>query len=158
MPRIKYYNTTTEQWEYADRVIMGSEGPKNVISFEEQALNDEQKLQARTNIGAVSGEEVNTAIENALGSGAGGVLRTSDVVNNLQSENIDKPLSANQGKILNTQLNQVRENIQSIQDTTNQLEESLSNLEFAPLYEYSDIDLVPGTSPLESGKLYFVYE
>lgn len=33
-----------------------------------------------------------------------------------------------------------------------------SDAKFAVKYEYSTIDLTAGTSPLETGKLYFVYE
>ena len=38
------------------------------------------------------------------------------------------------------------------------LEITLENIGAAPAYEYSQTDLTAGTSPLETGKLYFVYE
>lgn len=172
MPRIKYYDTNSGTWKYADKAIMGSEGPKNIISFEEQALNDEQKLQARINIGAVSNEEVNIAIENALGSGVGNVLKNSDVVDSLTSEVADKPLSANQGKVLNEAVVQVAEtsesaneqaqinkkNIEDLQQDFSELSNSLGDLNFAPKYQYGTEDLEAGVSELETGVLYFVYE
>ena len=52
MARIKYYNKQTGQWEYADNVLIS--GSTSAVEYVEQKLTEEQKEQARENIGAIS--------------------------------------------------------------------------------------------------------
>lgn len=52
MARIKYYNKQTGQWEYADNVLMP--GSASAVEYIEQVLTEEQKEQARKNIGAIA--------------------------------------------------------------------------------------------------------
>lgn len=179
MPRIKYFNPSTGLWEYADKIVGSTEAPK-AVSFAEQILSEQQKTQARTNIDAISKEEANSIVEEALGSGIGDVLKSSDVVDNLTSTSTNKPLSANQGNILNSAINsvssvanegknlgtsantQAQTNKKDIANLRQDFEDFSSsfgeNLEFAPKYLYGTEDLVAGSSALETGILYFVYE
>ena len=107
MPRIKYYDTDSGTWKYADKVISGGSSSNYNVQFVEQSLTDEQKAQVRNNIGAVSGEEVGDIVEEALVSGTGNLLRNADVIDNLTTTSTDKPLSANQGKVLNEAISSV---------------------------------------------------
>lgn len=175
MPRIKYYDIHSETWKYADKVINGSSGQGYNVQFVKQGLNPEQMAQARENIGAASQEEVSEIVDEVLGSGA--LLKTTDVVDNLTTTSTDKPLSANQGKVLNESISSVsqiandgkdlgtaantqaqtnKNNIESLNQSIININNSLSD--YAPKYTYGMDDLEAGSSPLETGKLYFVYE
>lgn len=177
MPRIKYYDTKSGTWKYADKVISGSSSSNYNIQFVQQSLTNEQKNQARNNIGAASEEEVSDIVEEVLGSGTGNLLRSTDIIDNLTTTSTDKPLSANQGKVLNEAISSVSQianegkglgaaanaqaqtnkgNIESLNQNIININESLNN--YAPKYEYGMDDLEAGSSPLETGKLYFVYE
>ena len=107
MPRIKYYDTKSGTWKYADKVISGSSSSNYNIQFVQQSLTNEQKNQARNNIGAASEEEVSDIVEEVLGSGTGNLLRSTDIIDNLTTTSTDKPLSANQGKVLNEAISSV---------------------------------------------------
>lgn len=52
MARIKYYNKQTGQWEYADNALIS--GSTSAVEYVEQELTEEQKEQARENIGAIT--------------------------------------------------------------------------------------------------------
>lgn len=166
MPRIKYYDTKSGTWKYADKVINGGSGSSYNVQFVEQNLTDEQKNQARNNIGAASEEEVSEIVEEVLGSGTGNLLRSTDVINNLTSTSTDKPLSANQGKVLKESLNstsqQIADQISDLQtDLQSDLQEiyqAIENINPNPNYSYGAEELIPGVSQLEEGRLYFVYE
>lgn len=60
-------------------------------------------------------------ITNFEGDSNVSILQPSDVVNNLNSTEIDKPLSANQGKILNTSITTINSNITSINNKISSL-------------------------------------
>lgn len=177
MPRIKYYDTHSGTWKYADRVINGSSGQGYNIQFVKQELNLEQMAQARENIGAASQEEVSEIVEEVLESETKKLLRSADIVDNLTTTSTDKPLSANQGKVLNEAISSVsqiandgkdlgaaanaqaqtnKSNIESLNQKVININNSLSN--YAPKYTYGTNDLEAGSSQLETGKLYFVYE
>ena len=184
MPRIKYYDEATGTWKYADKVINGSSGQGYNVQFVKQGLSPEQMTQARENIGAASQEEVSEIVDEVLGSGA--LLKTTDVVDNLTSEINNKPLSANQGKKLDEAISLVSEVVESLGGTVEQISQvaeeakSKANSNFDqieqltqvvnelsgiveelsanPGYTYGTEDLIAGTSPLETGKLHFVYE
>lgn len=184
MPRIKYYDVNSGTWKYADKVINGSSGQGYSVQFVKQGLNLEQMAQARENIGAASQEEVSEIVDEVLGSGA--LLKTTDVVDNLTTEVNDKPLSANQGKKLDEAIALVSEVVESLGGTVeqissvieetkdkadnnfsqieqltqvvNQLSDIVEELKANSGYTYGTEDLIAGTSPLETGKLHFVYE
>ena len=163
MSRIKYYDVDSGTWKYADKVISGGSGSNYNIQFVEQSLTDEQKNQARNNIGAASEEEVSNIVEEVLGSGTGNILRSADVIDNLTTTSTDKPLSANQGKILNESVKQVSSGVSSNSQEIEQISQDLQSLSNAitnlqPNFSYGTEDLEAGVSPLDTGKIYFVYE
>ena len=69
-------------------------------------------------------------------------VSVSDIVDNLTTANASKVLSANQGVV-----------IKALIDA---LSTEIANK--APAYSYGTDDMTAGTSELETGKLYFVYE
>lgn len=56
MARLKYYNSSTQTWEYADNVAAST--ATDAVLFVEQTINDQQKEQARKNIDAASSQDV----------------------------------------------------------------------------------------------------
>lgn len=163
MPRIKYYDTKSGTWKYADKVINGGSGSSYNVQFVEQNLTDEQKNQARNNIGAASEEEVSEIVEEVLGSGTGNLLRSTDVIDNLTTTSTDKPLSANQGKNLSESIEQVSQGVSSNSQEIEQVSQDLQSLSnvitnLQPNFSYGTEDLEAGVSPLDTGKIYFVYE
>lgn len=165
MPRIKYYDTNSGTWKYADRVVNGGSGSGSNynVQFVEQNLTDEQKNQVRNNIGAASEEEVSDIVEEVLGSGTGNLLRSTDIIDNLTTTSTDKPLSANQGKNLSESIEQVSQEVSSNSQEIEQVSQELQSLSntitnLQPNFSYGTEDLEPGVSPLDTGKIYFVYE
>lgn len=61
------YFTPEEIQDIAERAAEMVDVPDGTVLYTKQALADEQKAQARVNIGAVSETEVTTMINNALG-------------------------------------------------------------------------------------------
>ena len=98
---------------HAQSGIAVAEALESTLQFVEQELAEEQQAQARENIGAVSTEEVDTKLsavafidenDNESITDASTYLATSDIVDNLESTSAERPLSANQGRILNKKI------------------------------------------------------
>lgn len=54
----------------------------------------------------------------------------------------------------------VQEDVENLEDSVAEIQEAVSGAEgkFAPAYTYGTEDLEAGVTPLETGKLHFVYE
>lgn len=61
---------------------------------------------------------------------------------------------------INTSLEALQEDVDTLTASVEELQEAASGVEgkFAPAYTYGTDDLEAGTTPLETGKLHFVYE
>lgn len=61
---------------------------------------------------------------------------------------------------INTSLKAMQEDVDALTASVEELQEAASGVEgkFAPAYTYGTDDLEAGTTPLETGKLHFVYE
>ena len=61
---------------------------------------------------------------------------------------------------LSTSLAKAQEDVNALTASVEELQGTASdaNSKFAPAYTYGTDDLEPGTTPLETGKLHFVYE
>ena len=156
MPRIKYFDSNSNEWKYADQSFVGSTGQKDVLLYVQQSLTEEQKQQSRVNIGAVSVKDIQQSIEEAIGAEVETIVKESSIIDDLASTSIRRPLSANQGKVLNDLIVGVQGQIEETQSLITGISEELEGK--APLYIYSTTDLTAGTSPLATGVLYFVYE
>lgn len=57
-------------------------------------------------------------------------------------------------------LDAMQENVDALTESVEELQEAAfgEDGKFAPAYTYGTEDLEPGTTPLETGKLHFVYE
>ena len=61
---------------------------------------------------------------------------------------------------VNSSLETIQGNVDTLTDSVEELQEAASGSEgkFAPAYTYGTDDLEAGVTPLETGKLHFVYE
>ena len=84
-------------------------------------------------------------------------------VNNVFQPMVPEPESSDVGKVLVASSNgQVSwgdtSEFASKSEVADQIEKAIANLDIAPAYTYGTADLTAGSSILETGKLYFVYE
>ena len=78
----------------------------SAVKFSSQSLTDAQKAQARSNIGAVSTAEMNTAL--AL------KVNVSDIENDLTGTTAGKVLDARQGKVLDDKVSELKSAIDAV--------------------------------------------
>lgn len=76
----KDYFTEAEKAEIAQAAAGMVDAPEDVVLYTSQSLTAAQKTQARQNIGAVSAEEVNAAINNALGAASAALDEMDEVI------------------------------------------------------------------------------
>lgn len=80
-----------------------------------------------------------------------GKVSVSDIIDDLTTNVSNKPLSAAQGVALKALVDAALAEVEGHTHTP-------ESIGAAPAYTYGTADLIAGESPLETGKLYFVYE
>lgn len=102
------------------------------IKVDEQELTEDQKAQARANVNAVSMEEASELTDgvafidvedNENIEDTSTQLTTTDIVDSLDTTSTTRPLSANQGRVLNEKIESTQQRIDALEENAQPIED-----------------------------------
>ena len=112
-------------------------------------------LDLATNCAFVQNADTNAYLEQRINNAeANAKSYTDQKVANIPTPDVSGQINTHNSS--STAHNDIRTAVASAQNTANAAKSSADSK--APMYDYGTTDLTAGSSPLESGKLYFVYE
>lgn len=109
MARMKFFNKTTQQWEYAD--LAGTNGMEKAYVAQSEAPTDTKILWVDTNIIDEDSDTIDAEMSDISENPVQNKVikqyidnNATKVINNLTSTSTIEALSANQGKVLNEKI------------------------------------------------------